>query len=148
GEGGREHVAGTRAFVHRGGGEIDGGRGDGVDHVGGRRAAADGEALEVEIGRASCRGREEGGVRVDVLDDDGRGGQGDGGGAVGDAGVLMVAVVGTRALRVVGEGGREHVAGAGAFVDGGRRELDGGRGDGVDHVGGRRAAADGEALEV
>ena len=26
----REHVVRTRAFVHRGGGEIDGGRGDGV----------------------------------------------------------------------------------------------------------------------
>ena len=58
----REHVVRTRAFVHRGGGEIDGGRGDGVGDVGGRRAAADGEALEVAAGDAGDVRRQAGGV--------------------------------------------------------------------------------------
>src|SRR5204863_363090 len=75
-------------------------------------------------------------------------GQGAGGGAVGDTDIALVGVDGGHTLRGVRQRRREHVAGAGAFVDGRRREIDGGRGDGVGHVGGRRAAADAEALEV
>src|SRR4029077_8885279 len=148
GEGGREHVARPRAFVHRGGGEIDGGRGDGVDHVGGRRAAADGEALEVAAGDAGDVRGQAGGVAVYVLAVARRDGQRAGGGAIGNGDIALVGVDGGHTLRGVGEGGREHVARTRAFVHRGGGEIDGGRGDGVDHVGGRRAAADGEALEV
>ena len=144
----REHVAGTGALVDGRGREIDGGRGDGVDDVGGRRAAADAEALEVAAGDAGDVRRQAGGIRIDVLAVARGDGQRAGGGAVGDADVALVGVDGGDAFRGGRQRRREHVAGTGALVDGRGREIDGGRGDGVDDVGGRRAAADAEALEV
>ena len=140
----REHVAGAGALVDGRRREIDGGRGDGVGDVGGRRAAADAEALEVAAGDAGDVRRQAGGVRIDVLAVARGNGQRARGGAVGDTDVALVGVDGGDALRGIRQRRREHVAGAGALVDGRRREIDGGRGDGVGDVGGRRAAADAE----
>src|SRR5204863_522403 len=128
--------------------EIDGRRGDGVGDVGGRRAAADAEALEVAAGDAGDVRGQAGGVRIDVLAVAGGDGERAGGGAVGDTDVALVGVDGGHTLRGIRQRRREHVAGAGALVDGGRREVDGGRGDGVGDLRGGGAAADAEALEV
>ena len=128
----REHVVRTRAFVHRGGGEIDGGRGDGVGDVGGRRAGADGEALEVAAGNAGDVRRQAGGIAVDVLAVARGNGQGAGGGAVGDGDIALVGVDGGHTLRRGRQRRREHVVRTRAFVHRGGGEIDGGRGDGVD----------------
>src|SRR5207244_2089954 len=80
----REQVAGAGALGDGGGGEVDGGRGDGVEHVGGGGAAADGSSLA----RPACDVRdvrgEAGGVAIDVLAVAGGNGERPGGGAVGD----------------------------------------------------------------
>ena len=69
-------------------------RGDGVDHVGGRRAAADGEALEVAAGGAGDVRGQAGGIIVDVLAVARGNGERAGGGAVGDGDVALVGVDG------------------------------------------------------
>src|SRR5207247_1825696 len=142
----REHVAGAGALIDGGRGEVDGGRGDGVDHVGGGGAAADAEALEVAAGDAGDVGGEAGGVAIDVLAVARGNGERPGGGAVGDRDIALVGVDGGSTLRRIGQRRREHVAGAGALIDGRRGEVDGGRGDGVGDLRRRRAGADVEAF--
>src|SRR4029077_8983121 len=88
------------------------------------------------------------GIRIDVLAVARGNGQGAGGGAVGDADIALVGVDGGHTLRRIRQRRREHVVRTRALVHRGGGEIDGGRGDGVEHVGGRRAGADGEALEV
>src|SRR5439155_522322 len=58
----REHVAGAGTLGDGGGGEVDGGRGDGVCDLRRRRAAAVAEALEVAPGDAGDVRRQAGGV--------------------------------------------------------------------------------------
>ena len=93
--------------------------------------------------------RQAGGVLVDVLAVAGGDRQRAGGGAVGDGDVALVGVDRGHALRGVRQRRREHVAGARAL---GRRSrpmrFDRGVGDGVGDVGGGRAGADHQALEV
>src|SRR5206468_3211166 len=84
--------------------------------------------------------RQAGGVAIDVLAVARRNGERAGGGAVGDADVALVGVGGAHTLTPVRQSRREQVAAAGALIDGGRGEVDGGRGDGVDH-GGRGCTA-------
>ena len=95
----REHVVGAAAFIDRGRGEIDGDGGDGVVDVGGRRAAADHQALEAAAGDAGDAGRQAGGVAIDVLAVAGGNGERAGGGTVGDADIALVGVDGGDAVR-------------------------------------------------
>ena len=116
-----EHVVGAGAFVDRGGGEIDGDVGGGVGDGGGGRAAADHQALEAAAGDAGDAGGQAGGVAVDVLAVAGGDGERAGGGAVGNGDVALVGVDGGDAVRGRRQRRREHVVGAGAFVDASRR---------------------------
>ena len=86
--------------------------------------------------------------RIDVLAVARGDGERAAGGAVGDADIALVGVDGGDAVRGGRQRRREHVVGAGALIDGGRGEIDGDGGDGVGDVGGRRAAADDQALEA
>src|SRR4029077_11236571 len=105
-------------------------------------AGADAEALEVAAAHTRDVRRQAGGVRIDVLAVARRNGERAGGGAVGDGDIALVGVDGGDAFGGIRQRRREHVARTRALVDGRRREIDGGRGDGVGDVGRRRAAAD------
>src|SRR5205085_2829786 len=129
-------------------GEVDGGRGDGVDDIGRGGAAADGEALEVAAGDAGDVRREAGGVAVDVLAVARGNCERPGGGAVGDGDIALVGVDGGHAFGGGRHRRREHVAAAPTRRDSERGEVDGGRGDGVCDLRRGGAAADDEALEV